>query len=221
MVTLTARWLSVFTGPTFSFLRESWSLSADPLVGELSLAVVRLQVSSASTAPQGELGGSGFNISSRGLVVTNRHLVEDASLVRVSFPEKGTFIASEWYISEQADLALIPLDSSGLPVVALAADPAVSGDELLVIGNPLQYTRIANRGTLAGYRQVGNGAGRLMVIAAEIYPGNSGSPVFNRAGEVVGIVFATIRGDDATESLGLAVPVETLKKYLSETVIVQ
>jgi S1-C subfamily serine protease len=183
--------------------------------------VVRLQVSSTSTAPQGELGGSGFNISPRGLVVTNRHLVEDASLIRVSFPEQGTFIASEWYVSEQADLALIPLDSSDLPVLTLADDSLLPGDELLVIGNPLQYTRIANRGTLAGYRQTGDGSGRSMVIAAEIYPGNSGSPVFNRAGEVIGVVFATIRGEDAAESLGLAIPVETLKELLAEAALNQ
>lgn len=216
LFTVTGRWLTVFSGPVVTFLRESWELNSDPMVSELRNSVVQVHIETKSATSRGQLRGSGFNIAPEGLVVTNRHLVEDAAIIRVSFPGYGTFSAVEWIISPDVDLALVLFEAEELPVVSITDQPLTSGEELLVIGNPLQFTRIANRGILAGYRSAGNRDLPLLVVSAHIYPGSSGSPVFNLEGEVAGVIFALLRSEDPAQSLGLAVSAEELMLFLQE-----
>ncbi|MDY6827590.1 MAG: trypsin-like peptidase domain-containing protein [Bacillota bacterium] len=207
--------LAVFSSPVFTFLRESWLLSDDPLVQEVRPAVVQIYVDLKSGSRH-QLRGSGFNIDPAGLVVTNRHLLEEAANVKVSFPGRGTFTARGWHLSDYVDLALIELDSRDLPAVGIAEEPPVPGEKLLVIGNPLQYARVANMAVLNGYR---SNLGRdfpHIVIKALIYPGSSGSPLFNGDGKVVGIVFATLRNSDDNEIKGLAVDARELWIFLDQ-----
>jgi len=212
--TVTGRWISVFSGPAFHFLKESWALSSDPLVTEVRGAVVQVFTESGAGSTRGSLRGSGFNIHEDGLVVTNRHLVENAALVRVSFPEHGSFMVSEWFISEVSDLALLVFEGDALPAVPLADSSLIVGEEVLVIGNPLQFARIANRGKVIAYRQAYGRELPHLVIEAMIYPGSSGSPVFNGRGEVGAIVFATLAGQDPDQVKGLAIDVGELKALL-------
>jgi len=216
-LTLTGRWLAVFTGPALTLLRESYALAGEPLVRELRDAVVQIYADGTGASGSGRRRGSGFNIEPFGLIVTNRHLVENAALVRVSFSEQGTFLAERWVIYPQADLALVYLDleDSSLPVARLAGNelPQV-GEELLVIGNPLQFTRLANRGELAGLRGQAGLEDPLLVIRAQLYPGSSGSPVFNEQGAVCGVVFAVARGAEPEEAYGLALPVAEVRRFL-------
>lgn len=216
LFTVTGRWLTVFSGPTLDFLRESWELSSDPLVSELKESVVQVYIETKSGSSGGQLRGSGFNLDPDGLVVTNRHLVEDAAMIRVSFPGKGSYIAREWILSPHRDLALVLLEAEEMPAVVLSDQPLLIGEELILIGNPLQFTRIANKGVLIGYQYTGNRDLPLLVLSANIYPGNSGSPVFNSNGEVAGVVFAFVQSEDPSERVGLAVSVEELKLFLAE-----
>lgn len=213
--TVTGRWLSVFAGPTFVFLRESWALSDDPLVRELRDAVVLVTVDNRS-GPSRQLRGTGFNIESSGLIITNRHLIDDAAIIRVSFPGRGTFIAEEWSASTHVDLAVLNLQAEDLPTVSLSEKRINPGEEVIVIGNPMQFARIANKGLMAGYLYHGSREIPLLVVEAMIYPGSSGSPLFNEQGEVVGIVFATLPDGDPSEVRGLAVDVGELKLFLGD-----
>jgi len=220
LFSVTGRWLAVFSGPSIAFLRESWALSSDPLVTELRKSVARISVENRPGTSEGSLQGSGFNIASSGLIVTNRHLVEDAAVIRVSFPDEGTFIAREWNVSYQSDLAYILLDGEDLPTLELSVELLQPGAEILVIGNPLQFARVANRGRLAGYSQSG-GSSPYLVIEAMVYPGSSGSPVFNLSGYVVGVVFAVLRNSEPSETLGLAVSSVELMRFLRAEDLVQ
>jgi serine protease Do len=213
ILSVTGRWLAVFSGPTIAFLRESWALSSDPLVNDLRKSVIRISVENRPGSGEGSLQGSGFNLASSGLIVTNRHLVEDAAVIRVSFPDEGTFIAREWRVSDQSDLAYILIDGEDLPALELSAELLQPGAEILVIGNPLQFARVANRGKLAGYSQSG-GSYPYLVIEAMVYPGSSGSPVFNHSGSVVGVVFAVLSNAEPGEVLGLAVSSFELMRFL-------
>ncbi len=213
---ITARWLQILTGPTFEFLQESWALADDPVVEETRSAVAVIYIDSAAGTAGGQRRGTGFNIDPGGLVVTNRHLLEDAAVVRISIPNRGTFIAKDWEISPHVDLAVIDIEGEDLPAVPLAGQPPHPGTELLVIGNPLQFARIANKGLLIDHHE--NPARDLpfLVVEAAIYPGSSGSPLFNQYGEVVGVVFATLRSRDPSEVKGLAVDVRELDLFLQD-----
>ncbi len=215
LFTVTGRWLSVFAGPAFTFLQESWALSDDPMVEELRNSVVQVHVDRRSGVPQGQVRGTGFNIESDGLVVTNRHLVEDANSIRVSFTNIGTFTAQQWTVYRDADLAVIELQAENLPTVSISDFLAYPDQEVLVIGNPLQFVRIANKGEVVGHRENWISDIPFLVVAAMIYPGSSGSPVFNDQGEVVGVIFATLRNSDPAEVRGLAVSSIELKRFLN------
>lgn len=214
LFSVTGRWLSVFGDPAFTFLRESWALSGDPLVEEVRGSVVQVYVESRSES--GQRRGSGFNIQPDGLIVTNRHMVENAISVRVSFPGLGTYRVYEWAVSPYVDLAVLRLRAENLPTVSISEAPVLPGEEVLVIGNPLQFVSIANMGTLVGYRENRGREAPLLVVEALIYPGSSGSPVFNDRGEVIGVIFATLRNSDPAEVRGLAVGSAELKLFLTE-----
>lgn len=212
--TITGRWLAVFSGPAFQFLRESFALSSDPLVNEVRGAVVQVFTDAGAGSTRNSLRGSGFNIREDGLVVTNRHLLENAALVRISFSEHGSFIASKWLVSDVTDLALLFFEGDHLPTVSLAAGSLAVSEDVLVIGNPLQFARIANRGRVVAYRQAYGRELPHLVIEALIYPGSSGSPVFNSQGEVGAIIFATLGDQDPDQVRGLAIDVRELKAML-------
>ncbi len=216
LFSVTGRWIAIFTGPAFTFLQESWALSDDPLVEDLRGSVVQVFVENRGDAARGSMRGSGFNLHPDGLVVTNRHLVERAASVRVSFPGVGTFTAEQWTVYPDADLAVIKLQAEDLPVVELSGAPAYPDQEVLIIGNPLQFARIANRGEVIGYRNNPQSDIPLIVVEAMIYPGSSGSPVFNELGEVVGVIYATLRNSEPSEVKGLAVSAAELRKFLAE-----
>ncbi len=212
--TVTGRFLYVFAGPSLTFLRESWELADDSMVQESRPAVVQVFIDSGS---RGQKRGTGFNICPEGLIVTNRHLVEGASVIRVSFPGHGAYTGQTWRYAEYADLAVIAIEGFNLPAVSFTSLQPAAGDDVLVIGNPLQFVRVANMGELIGFS--GNPAGdRLpfLVIEAAIYPGSSGSPLFNEQGEVVGVVFATTRTGDPSERRGLAVSAGEALHFLDD-----
>lgn len=213
---VTGRQLYYFFGPSMQFLRESWALADDPLVIELRDSVVQVYIEPVAGASRQQLRGSGFNLAQEGLIATNRHLVENALSVRVSFPGRGTFSAESWVVSPYTDLALVILDTEELPYVDISSQPAMPGEEVLIIGNPLQFARVANRGEVLGYREARGREIPVLVIEALIYPGSSGSPVFNDQGEVVGIIYATLRGSAPDEIRGLAISAAELQLFLNE-----
>ncbi len=202
------RRLYLLTWPPWELLQESRELERDPLVKELQREVVSLEV---RTRKGTGVAGTGFNLHSRGLIVTNRHLVEDASMVRVFFLEHGSYGAVEWREYPHADLAVIFLEEEGLPRGELAEGDAAPGDEVLVIGNPLRYYWLVKQGTVVGFRSINEHAPSIMLIDAPIGPGSSGSPVYSQEGKVLGVIYATPGEGEG----GLAVGVSELKRFLS------
>ena len=204
--------------PAFDFLSESRELSEDPVVQELRKSVVNIRVISlgAGGSLSGTRGGTGFNISPDGLIITNRHVLEEARMVFVLFPGHGIFQVTGWAEHSSVDLAAVSIDGNDLPTVQVSRGGlSDSGDEVLIIGNPLGFSRVAARGQVEGYRHFSAGAGeKAMVVSAPIHPGSSGSPVFDLAGEVVGVVFASILAENTEEGRGLCVPLDRLQDFV-------
>ncbi len=210
--------LKLYNFPSLSFLLESWELGRDPAVRELRRAVVEVETvrdgANASTEVRNK--GSGFNLETSGLIVTNRHLVEDAKHINVSFPDSQLqYQADAWYWSDEADLAVILIEGEGLPVVTLADSYSLAqGENVTVIGNPLSLTRASSRGQVKRTGSAEGVATSVVEIAAPIHPGHSGSPVFNQEGEVVAVIFALVSGEKQSERRGLAVTVAVLEQFL-------
>ena len=214
-LSIMGRTFQVFTWPSLDFLGESADLVREPHIQELREAVVKIDVRrrEGSQIVAGQRGGTGFNISEDGLIVTNRHVVKDAEVILVSFPEHGFFGAGSVSYLEEADIAVIDIDGENLPVVELSlSDEPVPGDAVTIIGNPLGYPRVAFSGEIVRYSY--RGAVSIMEIKAPIHPGSSGSPVFDEDFKVVGIVYAVARTENEEETIGVAVPVSELMKLI-------
>lgn len=214
-----AGFMRVFTLPPLDFLDESGKLLEDPKIAGLQEAVVKIKVDGGGVPGIGRNSsrGSGFNIDKNGLIITNRHVVEDGEAITVSFEDEGVYRASEVIKpSDNLDVAFLKLDEGeNLPVTSLKEAPELSvEDEVIVIGNPLGFSWVANKGVLVDLVEIGS-YGPHLEVAAPVYPGSSGSPVFNSDGEVIGLIYAA-REVSEDEVRGIALNIKEVSRLLEE-----
>jgi serine protease Do len=165
-----------------------------------------------------EAGGSGFVISADGLIVTNNHVIEGASEVKVHLGDRD-YTAQVKGADAATDLALLKINAgSGLKYLELGdSDRARVGDWVMVVGNPLNLNKTVTTGVISAK---GRALGindisfeNFLQTDAAINFGNSGGPLVNLQGRVVGIASAINYG---AENIGFAVPVNTLKEILPQ-----
>jgi len=205
---------------SMGFIKESKQLHNEAQVQELQQSTVRIQVIARNDSglTRQEKLGTGFNIRPEGLIVTNYHVVKDAIEILVTFPRQVSFRTNKWYGDPKLDLAILSLEGENLPIVKLEQDHhPVKDEEVTIIGNPLGFSKIAVHGRIEGLANVNNITKPVMVIEAPIYSGSSGSPVFNQNGNVIGVVFATLRdSQDAEKDKGLAIPISYIRPLLKK-----
>jgi S1-C subfamily serine protease len=180
-----------------------------------------------TTQPAGS--GTGFVISADGYIVTNNHVVEGASSLRVILTDGTEGPATLVGTDALTDLAVISIDASDVPAVVTLGDSGALrvGDAVIAIGSPLgEYTNTVTEGIVSGLdRALDSSSGRglhgLIQHDAAINPGNSGGPLFNASGEVVGVNTAVIRqtsSGEPVQGMGFAVPSNTVRQ-IAETLI--
>jgi S1-C subfamily serine protease len=133
--------------------------------------------------------GSGFLVSKDGRILTNYHVIENGSAAIVKLPD-GAFFGVEGVIAtdKARDIALIKANGESFRTVPLGdSDGLQVGEEIVAIGNPLSLESTVSSGIVSGIRTVKEQGGKFLQITAPISPGSSGGPLFNMAGEVVGI----------------------------------
>ncbi|HLM44919.1 MAG TPA: trypsin-like peptidase domain-containing protein, partial [Myxococcaceae bacterium] len=162
--------------------------------------------------------GSGFIIDSKGLVLTNNHVVEGAVSIRVRMDDGRSFDAEIVGRDPLTDVALIRLKGKvdGLPTVKLGdSDGMRVGDWVVAIGNPFGLASSVSSGILsARARDIHSGPyDDFLQTDAAINPGNSGGPLFNLKGEVVGINTAIVGGGTG---IGFAVPSNLVKALVPQ-----
>ena len=145
--------------------------------------------------------GSGFVVHDAGFMITNAHVVEDASRVTVAFANGAEYEAEVYGIHPQTDLAVVKIETDEpLPVAALGDSDALRvGEFVLALGAPFGYRETVTSGIVSGLHRSGLGIARyedFIVTDAPINRGNSGGPLVNLRGEVVGINTAIIAGDE-------------------------
>jgi serine protease Do len=161
--------------------------------------------------------GTGFLIDANGYVVTNEHVVHDASDVRVKLADDREFKADIVGRDPRLDIALLHLEgAANLPVAALGqSDPLRVGEHVLAVGNPFGLGHTVTLGIVsAKARSIGAGPyDDFIQTDASINPGNSGGPLFNWRGEVVGINTAIRQG---ANGIGFAIPIDAVKDVLGQ-----
>lgn len=158
--------------------------------------------------------GSGFIISSDGYILTNNHVVDKATDIKVSLTDGRTFEAKLIGKSPDIDIALIKIETQGLPSVTLGDSEITEvGDMVIAIGNPFGLSHTVTSGIISAKgRVIGVGPyDNLIQTDAAINPGNSGGPLFNSSGEVVGINTVIIASG---QNLGFAVPITMVREVL-------
>jgi serine protease Do len=164
--------------------------------------------------------GSGFVFSADGDILTNAHVVEGATRLRVVFPDGRAYdVATEILTDTPSDVALIRLGVSGFTPLKLAdSDKAVPGEPVIAIGNParMQLRNTITAGIVSGIgRQLEEEMYPSIQTDASINAGNSGGPLLNAAGEVIGITYAKMAGQ-SFEGLAFAIPANVVKEIVTE-----
>lgn len=170
---------------------------------------------------QGSLG-SGFVISADGYIVTNNHVIEQADTITITFSDGRELQASLVGRDKDTDIAVLKVSSrTPLPYVEFAdSDKAEVGDWVIAIGNPLGFGGSVSAGIIsATQRDLNTGrSDNFIQTDAAINQGNSGGPLFNLAGQVVGVNTAIISQSGGSIGLGFSVPSNTVKR-ISQTLI--
>src|SRR5712664_855340 len=168
--------------------------------------------------PQAERSlGSGVIVDKRGYILTNNHVVEQATKIQVQLNGDTTrYTAKLVGVDEDTDLAVIKIEAGkDLPIAKLGNSDGVQvGDWVLAIGSPFGLQATVTAGIIsakdrAGIGGVGHQFQRFLQTDAAINPGNSGGPLVDLAGEVVGINTAIITGSRGYEGVGFALPSTT------------
>ena len=173
----------------------------------------------------GVASGSGFIMSGDGYVVTNFHVVEGASSVNVVLYDGKSLPAQLVGYDSTNDIALLKVEANGLsPVVLGSSDDLIVGDQVVAIGNPLgELTSTLTVGYVSAKERTVSTDGTVMNMIqtdAAINSGNSGGPLFNMKGEVVGITTAKYSGSSSSgasiEGIGFAIPMDDVLEELQE-----
>lgn len=189
-----------FSIPAIDFLITSAKLSAQENIQSYKKAVVVIET--------GNSKGTGFSISSDGTIITNYHVVEGEDSVTVAFPDNTLFSGDVIETYPSVDLAVVDVKGENLPYLELADQTEFQSNESIkFIGNPLNFNGIANKGTIIDYTTLDDWEKPVLMIEAPVYRGNSGSPVINQNGKVIGVVFATL-DHDTHGKVGLFIPID-------------
>lgn len=178
-----------------------------------------------NTSQKQEVGaGSGFIVSSDGLVVTNRHVVSDESAsYTVMTNDEKKHDAKVLAIDPVNDVAILKIDAANLPVLELGDSSNLQiGQTVIAIGNSLgEFRNTVSKGIISGLKRnvtAGSGLGdsenlsEVIQTDAAINPGNSGGPLLDIQGKVIGVNVAMAQG---AQNVGFALPINIVKKDLA------
>lgn len=167
----------------------------------------------------GQAQGSGFIISSDGYIVCNYHVIRDADEVTVRLNDWREFKAEIAGVDERSDIGLLKIDATGLPAVRVGAGNDLQvGEWVLAIGSPFGFEHTVTAGIVSAKGRSLPRENYVPFIQTDvaINPGNSGGPLFNLAGEVVGINSQIFSGTGGFMGLSFAIPIEVAMNVVTQ-----
>ncbi|MEN6356493.1 MAG: trypsin-like peptidase domain-containing protein [Armatimonadota bacterium] len=202
-------------GPvTFLLPEESRIIDIVKNIGPTVVAVMQLDASGDESGL-----GSGVIISKEGEILTNNHVISGAKKLTVTLADGRQVEAKSLGGDPGIDLAIIKVPVTNLPVAPLGdSDLLQVGQVAIAIGNPYGFERTVTVGVVSALSRTIPGGGlsltNLIQTDARIYPGNSGGPLVDSAGKVIGINTVVVSGKAGT--LGFAIPINTARSVLDE-----
>ncbi len=168
------------------------------------------QMPAPEHAPPSHGIGSGFIISSDGYVLTNAHVVADASEVTVKLTDRREFVAKVIGVDKRSDVALIKIAATGLPTVRFGDSSRLRpGQWVVAIGSPFGFANSVTAGVVsATARPLDQNAVPFIQTDAAVNPGNSGGPLFNVDGQVIGINSQIFSRTGGYMGMSFAIPID-------------
>ena len=186
--------------------------SGDPSDAEdpLSQFFKHYQMPAPERAPRGHGIGSGFIVSSDGYILTNAHVVADASELTVKLTDRREFVAKVIGVDKRSDVALIKIEATGLPTVRFGDSSRLRpGQWVVAIGSPFGFENSVTAGVVsATARPLDENYVPFIQTDAAVNPGNSGGPLFNVDGEVVGINAQIYSRTGGYMGMSFAIPID-------------
>ncbi len=176
---------------------------------------------------QTDLGlGSGFVYDEKGHIITNHHVIEDADTIQVTFLDGSVTSANVVGTDPYSDLAIIKVDSQGItlqPVVLGVSSDLTVGEPVAAMGNPFGLSDTLTAGIISALERTMEAAGNYVIIDiiqidAAVNPGNSGGPLVNLKGQVVGVNTAIQSETGSFAGIGFAIPSDTVKREIDDLI---
>ena len=185
------------------------------------------QLKSSVVLIQTDLGlGSGFVYDEKGHIITNYHVIEDAGTIQVTFLDGSITSADIIGTDPYSDLAIIRVDSQDVtlePVVLGVSSDLSVGEPVAAMGNPFGLSDTLTVGIVSALERTMEAAGNYVIIDiiqidAAVNPGNSGGPLVNIKGQVVGVNTAIQSETGSFAGIGFAVPSDTVKREIDDLI---
>ena len=204
-------------------LQELYARCADTVVG------VRATIGTDSDSGIGASihWGSGFIVSADGFIITNQHVISEADIATVVLPDGSEYPAKLVGEDAQTDVAVLKIEAEGLPVAEIGdSSELVVGDEVAAIGNPLSdnLSGTMTNGIISAIdRSISYNGHDMPMLQTNtaLNEGNSGGPLFNMYGQVVGITnmkMSAVYSDVTIEGIGFSIPTTTVKTVTDQLI---
>src|SRR5215468_4592288 len=185
--------------------------SPSEIAREQSKAVVIIEALDERGSVTGQ--GSGFIVTPQGAIVTNLHVVQGASNLRVKLPGGDSYKTSDLVdVDDAKDIAIVKIKGFKLPVVTLGdSDKAENGEAIVAISSPEGLVNSISTGVISGVRRLDTH--RVFQITAPISNGSSGGALFNSRGEVIGIITFLFKSG---QNINFAVPINYARGMIGD-----
>ena len=204
---------------TTSTVREAVNTLPDELSGDPFFEFFRQFAPPRQQEHQERSLGSGFIISPDGYVMTNAHVVARADEITVTLTDKREYKAKVIGSDARSDVALLKIDATNLPVVRLSRNASVQvGEWVLAIGSPFGFENTATSGIVSGKNRLLPDENFVPFIQtdAAVNPGNSGGPLFNLRGEVIGINSQIYSRSGGFMGISFAIPIDVAMNVVEQ-----
>lgn len=196
------------------------SLVVIPIVAEENMsAVVKETINSVVNIKTDHGSGSGFFISPNGFIATNSHVVANSTFVNVTTSDKKVSEAKVIGVDRHLDVALIKISGDYKPLQFANSDEVEIGERVIAIGSPMGYSFSVTEGIVSGVNRTSSAndvAGYIQTDAA-LNPGNSGGPLINAEGKVIGINTFKVEGQNIGFALSSNYAVEGIVGILKSS----